>query len=217
MDTTKLDDLRQALADHRSGRVVLVSHCLLNPNVRYLGGVGRRRGADELVSWYQAAGVGIHQMPCPEQYAWGGVLKRRLLPVYGVKGTAWYRFRRPLTAVFLRYSRLRYRYLARRVVKDIDDYCRSGFEVVGIVGVGSSPSCGVLTTLEVDRALEVLAGYSTGSADAATLNSALMGSTIPGAGLFMDALRHQLARRHLDLPFVEHDLVAELRSNGLLR
>jgi len=59
--------------------VVLLSHCLLNENVRYLGGAGRPGGVQEVVDDYLAGGAGIYQLPCPEQRAWGGVLKRRML------------------------------------------------------------------------------------------------------------------------------------------
>ena len=34
----KLEELQRALADERSRRVVFVPHCILNENVRYLGG-----------------------------------------------------------------------------------------------------------------------------------------------------------------------------------
>ena len=38
MPNRKLEQLQRALADKRSRRVVFVSHCILNENVRYLGG-----------------------------------------------------------------------------------------------------------------------------------------------------------------------------------
>jgi hypothetical protein len=57
--TGKLEQLQRALADRRGRRVVFVSHCLLNENVRYLGGAGRRGSVDEVVEGFQAAGVGI--------------------------------------------------------------------------------------------------------------------------------------------------------------
>jgi hypothetical protein len=40
MRNRKLDELQRALADKRSRPVVFVSHCILNENVRYLGGAG---------------------------------------------------------------------------------------------------------------------------------------------------------------------------------
>lgn len=217
MASNKLDRLQVDLADNRSRSVVFVSHCLLNENVRYLGGAAQPDGVTESMKKYQDAGVGIYQMPCPEQQAWGGVLKRYIISMYGSRGTLRYHLRRPLTWVFLLYSRFVYTRLARRVVHDISDYVRSGFEVVGIVGVGASPSCGVFNTLDVPRSLEILAGCKTGAIDAASLNASLMGSAITeGSGYFVQAIRRGLERRHLEIPFTEHDLVAELRDHHLL-
>jgi hypothetical protein len=53
--------LRDQLADARGSRVVFLSHCLLNQNVRYLGGAGRAGGVDEVVNHYLARGIGICQ------------------------------------------------------------------------------------------------------------------------------------------------------------
>ena len=213
MRNRKLDELQRVLADKRSRRVVFVSHCILNENVRYLGGAGRRGSIDEVVDGFQAAGVGICQMPCPEQRAWGGVAKRYLVPMYGSEGTVRYRLRHPLTSVFLWRTRWVYARLARRVVRDIADYTRSGFEVAGVVGVGASPSCGVFHTLDVPRSLEVIAGCQVASVDARRFNTALMASArIDGEGYFIRALRRSLARRGLTIPFQEHDLAAELQG-----
>jgi hypothetical protein len=123
-DMRRVDRLREQLADARGGRVVLLSHCLLNENVRYLGGAGRAGGVGEVVSGYLARGVGICQLPCPEQRAWGGVLKRRMLVAYGSAGTA----RAPLVRLLLRpftwYTRLVYGRLARAITSDVADYRR---------------------------------------------------------------------------------------------
>lgn len=71
--------LPQPLPDARSGRVVFLSHCLLNQNTRYLGGAACPGVVIAAVERYVQDGTGIVQMPCPEQRVWGGVLKRRLL------------------------------------------------------------------------------------------------------------------------------------------
>lgn len=216
MFNRKLADLQRALADERGRRVVFVSHCILNENVRYLGGAGRRGSIDEVVDGFQAAGVGICQMPCPEQRAWGGVAKRYLIPMYGSKGTLRYRLRRPLTRAFLWRTRWVYARLARRVAREAADYTRSGCEVTGVVGIGLSPSCGVFHTVDVDRSLEVIAACPVASADADRFNAALMASaTTGGEGYFIRALRRSLARRGLDTPFAEHDLAGELRGDPI--
>lgn len=55
--------LRRQVSDARGGRVVFLSHCLLNHNVRYLGGAGPQAGVPALVTGYPDDGVGIRQMP----------------------------------------------------------------------------------------------------------------------------------------------------------
>jgi predicted secreted protein len=159
----KPEVLRRVLSDARSGQVVFVSHCLLNQNVRYLGGATRPGAVDEVVARLRRAGVGIVQMPCPEQYAWGGVDKRYTMPAYGADHTMLRRLRRPATWLFLLYTRLVYRRLAGRVARDIRDYARSGQTVQAVVGVGGSPSCGVRTTLDLAAVLDTMRAVSPAS------------------------------------------------------
>jgi predicted secreted protein len=204
-----LDHLR----DERSREVAFVSHCLLNENTRYLGGAFRPGGVAEVIEGLLERGVGICQMPCPEQHAWGGVLKRTMLRAYGTRGTAVYRLRRPLLRLFVLYTGFVYRRLAREVVRQIADYDRSGFKVVGIIGVGASPSCGVHTTLDMRRSLDVIAAQAPESVDRSALNrEAVVASRRAGAGIFTRALQRELRRRHLTVPLWEHDLVAEMRG-----
>jgi predicted secreted protein len=209
--TATLDTLRRVLRDERSGRVVFVSHCLLNQNVHYLGGATRSGGVDEMVAALRRAGVGIVQMPCPEQRAWGGVCKRYTLPVYGADRT-WSRLlRRPATWLLLVYTRLAYRRLAGRVAADIGDYLRSGYTVEAVVGISGSPSCGVRTTLDLPAALDAIAGCDPARLDRREFNHRIIaGNAHPGQGLFVAVLRGDLRRRRVDVPFDEHDLIAEI-------
>lgn len=203
--------LLDQLQDKRSKRVIFVSHCLLNENTRYPGGAFRRGGVDELVNGWQQGGLGLCQMHCPEQRTWGGVLKRSFLPFYGSKGTLLYRLRHQLLPLFLHYTQWKYQRLAKEVVRDIQDYVRSGFEVVGIVGVGGSPSCGVWNSLDLRQSLEVIAGCPLAQLDRRVMNEeAVTGCLSTGEGLFVAALQHQLKRRHLTIRWYEHDLLREI-------
>jgi predicted secreted protein len=205
--------LSERLADARGKQVAFVSHCLLNENVRYLGGAFRPGGVAEVVEELVSRGVGICQMPCPEQRAWGGVLKRRMLRAYGARGTALYRLRGLFLRLFVLYTRLVYWRLARRVVSQIADYERSGFAVIGIVGVGSSPSCGVNTTLDVRRSFEAMAATPIDSVERKAVNrDAVVACRVTGSGLYVKSLERQLRRRRLTPPLLEHDLVAEMRG-----
>ena len=208
--------LLERLKDERSKRVIFVSHCLLNENTRYLGGAFRHGCVDELVDSFQHEELGIYQMHCPEQRAWGGVLKRSLLPLYGSQGTLLYRLRHVLLPLFIWYTRWRYRRLAKEVVRDIEDYVHSGFEVVGIVGVGGSPSCGVCSSLDLRRSLEVVAGCPLARVDRRLMNEeAVIACLSEGQGLFVEALQHRLRRKHLSIRWYQHDLLAEMRGQPI--
>lgn len=205
--------LLDRLRDERGRRVVLVSHCLLNENTRYAGGATRPGAVAEAVEELVAAGYGIHQLPCPERLAWGGVLKPHTLPVYGSRGGPLHPLRRVLLRAFVLRTRLTYRRLARRVVRDVADYRRSGIEVAGIVGIAASPSCGVTTTLDLAASMEVVAGCPLATLTREAMNDrAVLACRRPGEGLFVEALDRRLARRGLMLPAFEHDLAAELHG-----
>ncbi|OBH51438.1 hypothetical protein A5687_11135 [Mycobacterium mantenii] len=205
-----LDQLR----DERGRRVVLVSHCLLNENTRYAGGATRPGAVPEAVGELISAGYGIHQLPCPERLAWGGVLKPHSLRLYHSKGGLLYPLRGPLLRAFVVWTRLVYRRLARRVARDVADYQRSGITVAGIVGIGASPSCGVTTTLDMRASLEVVASCPAAALTRDVMNErAVLGCRRQGEGLFIAALDRQLRRRGLEVPALEHDLAAELRGS----
>jgi predicted secreted protein len=199
------------LPDGRSRRVIFLSHCLLNENVRYAGGATRPGAVDELIDAAQAAGVGICQMPCPEQLAWGGVSKRRLMLAFGADRRGLRSVRRLITPLFLAYTRRRYARPARQVVASVADYQRSGYHVLGIVGVDGSPSCGVHLTLDIDRAADALAACDPATTDTTRLNDRVVSAnTVPGPGLLTAAIRGESKRRGLTVPLFAHDLVDEL-------
>lgn len=201
------------LCDERGRRVVLVSHCLLNQNTRYAGGATPSGAVAEVIEELIAAGLGIHQLPCPERLAWGGVLKRHSLRMYHSRGGPLYPLRGGLLRAFLWWTRLIYRRVARRVAADVADYHRAGIEVVGIVGIGASPSCGVRTTLDMRASLDVVAGCPATALTRDVMNQrAVLGCRRDGEGLFITALDRQLGRRGLSVPAFEHDLAAELRG-----
>ncbi len=123
------------------------NHALYQP--RDAGRAGPHRPPLRVVALCQHAetmvflvGIGIVQMPCPEQRVWGGVLKRRLLLGFGVRDTWLYKLRSTLMARFVWNTKRVFGKIARQIAREIKDYLDSGFEVVGIVGVDGSPSCG---------------------------------------------------------------------------
>jgi predicted secreted protein len=194
------------LQDVRSRRVVLVSHCLLNQNTRYPGGAVCPGAVVGPLQPYLDDGVGLLQMPCPEQRTWGGVRRPPLLWALRHRRLSW--ALRRLLPVAHRYLRWRYGRLARTVARDVADAARAGQQVVGVLGVAGSPSCGVQTTLDLDAALRQL---SRGDQVPTVpwLSTEVVGAAErPGAGWFTEALQDRLAARRLDVPFIECRLEA---------
>ena len=207
----RVERLRRQVVDERGGRVVLLSHCLLNQNVRYLGGATHPAMIDEVVDGLRRRDVGVVQMPCPEQAAWGGVLKPRLLAAYGGGGTVRGPVVRLLLRPFLRYTRIVYGRLARAATRDVLDYRRSGVEVVGLVGIGGSPSCGVRTTLDLGRAVDRLTRCPLAELDRRRLNEDVVAANVvAGEGMFTCALRRRFEGAGLTVPRDEYDLLGEL-------
>jgi hypothetical protein len=198
------------LADGRGRRVVFLAHCLLNENTRYLGGACAAGCVPEVVGQCLAHGVGMVQLPCPEEAAWGGVLKRRLLAGYGGRRTLHDRLRLLLLPLFLLSTRLVYRRLARRAARQIADYLAAGFAVVGVVGIDGSPSCGVARTLDLRRAAGLAARLDPAAMTVARVNAIVRQCVADGEGLFTAALRQELRRRGRVVPFLAHDLIGEL-------
>ena len=199
------------LADRRGKEVVFLSHCLLNENTRYLGGACERGASPPIIRTCLERGYGVVQMPCPEEHAWGGVLKRHLLRFYGSQGTLQGRMRFLLLPALLWYTRRIYRHLARGVAGRIRDYTDSGFKVVGIVAVDGSPSCGSAHTINIHRSLDLVSRLGA-TATADELNSIVLSSIAPGRGLFIDELQTELRRQRLSVAFVGFDLASELKG-----
>jgi predicted secreted protein len=200
-----------AITDARGKKVVFLSHCLLNENTRYLGGACRAGCIEEVLKPCLDRGIGIIQMPCPEQLAWGGVLKRRLLIFFGAQGKLVYEWRNHLLPILVWYTKRRYRKLAREIARQIKDYVSSEFDVVGIVGVDGSPSCGVNHTLNMKHSLASI-GRLADTAGAEMMNEVVMSCREAGQGLFVQVLRNELKRHNVDVPFLAHDLGAELQG-----
>ena len=115
------------LDDKRERRVIFISHCWLNINTRFPQGAAFQGANEPLVKTLLDSGLGIIQMPCPE---------------YEVLGLEKYAY----GDIVLEPLRAKFREVAEVVVKQIKDYLALGFEIVGILGMNPSPSCGVDST-----------------------------------------------------------------------
>jgi predicted secreted protein len=155
--------------DQRSKKVILVLHCLLNQNARIDGCAYFPGAMGEAARVVIDSGIGVLQMPCPE------------LCCLGLDRSGQ---RRGDTNIGIREALLdgdgakACRELVQRVMLNVNEYRKHGFQIIGVVGNDGSPACGVATTHYLDR------------------------GEGPGPGAFMMMLRDELERNGLDLPFV---------------
>lgn len=206
--------LNEKLRDSRGRRILVVAHCVLNENARVQGGAFHPGGDDGIIDQAQRAGVGIVQLPCPEQASWGGVQRPRMWVMLGKKGTLLYRLRRPFLTAFRWQTKRVQRRLARDAVRVLRDFAENGYEIVGIVGIGGSPTCGVTRRLDLSRAVEYVAGVAPERLVRDTFNrECARAGVVPGEGWFVQELRRELRRWRLDVPFFESDVVAEMEGH----
>ena len=111
---------------HRSKKVVLLAHCVLNQNAK-VDGLAKEPGlALPIVTVLFSHRLGVIQLPCPE-IAMAGVRR-------------WWQTKRQYDIPsFRRYCREQ----AVAVVDQMEDYHQNGYEIVAILGVDGSPTCGI--------------------------------------------------------------------------
>ncbi len=129
--------------------------------------------------------------------------------VIGSKKTMVYRFRKLILPIFLWNTKRIYRKIAKEVANQIGDYINSGFQVVGLIGIGGSPTCGISTTLDLKK-FDLLAQMNLDTLNTQTFNEFLYRELlIEGKGLFIQALEQKLKEKKIQVTFYEHSLVSE--------
>jgi len=112
--------------DKRSGKIVIVSHCILNvhsleDNLAIYPGL-----EDEVITLLIKKGVGIYQIPCPE------------IEISGI-------FRKALPKESYDHPKIRntYRKLAEDTIQKLNGYIKKGYEILAVLGAEGSPTCGI--------------------------------------------------------------------------
>ncbi len=164
------------IPDNRSRRIILLAHCLLNQNSIVWGLAQRPAIVKELVDLLHEYRVGIIQLPCPETLHSG--LRR------------WWQVKE-------QYDTPGFREHARSLIAPIIDYLleykRNNFNIIGIIGVSGSPSCGVHYT---SSSVEWLGDP----------RKAGESKRVEGRGVFMEILLEELESRGIKLPLLlEYD------------
>jgi predicted secreted protein len=130
--------MNSSYRDLRSRKLVYVSHCLLNCNAKFPGSADTQGVYWELYQALAENGIGIEQMPCLEIMGWGGV--DRPLIMYSLDPE------KPDADWIRNYPELCYQE-ANKVVDQMAEYIQSGYQILGVIYVSDSPTCGLTNTL----------------------------------------------------------------------
>jgi len=110
----------------------VVAHCILNQNSRAQGMAYYTGMINEIVDALRKHGVGIIQMPCPELTYAGLLRPSQTREQYD-------------TPAFRRHCRR----IASSTADQVEEYVKNGFNVLAILGVEGSPTCGVEANLGI--------------------------------------------------------------------
>jgi len=111
--------------DLRSKKIVFVSHCLLNTNVKANGAAHWPTMPPLLWNMLNKHELGMEQMPCPELGMFEIGREKRTKELYDSP-----EFRKVCTGYSL------------FVTKEIEKFIKAGQKITAIIGVAGSPSCG---------------------------------------------------------------------------
>ncbi len=159
--------------DSRSKRVIFVAHCLLNQNSISDGTADYPSQFADVVNLMMRERIGLVQLPCPELACLG--LDR--CDKNGGSRPVLEENTRIRTLLTDTKNNTTLRTYAKEVVYQVKEYLSYGMQVVGLVGINRSPSCGVeTTTIEKQE--------------------------VVGSGLLIDAITEELKEHHIGLKMV---------------
>ncbi len=162
----------------RKKRIVIIAHCILNANSKVEGLSQYESMIKSLIDYLHKNSIGIIQLPCPEMH------------VLGIK-----RWEHVKEQFETRHFQLACKDLLAPTHHQIIDYMNHGYNVIGVIGIDGSPSCGVDETCSANwgqsfdcyKNLEGLANKV---------------SMTEGSGVFMETFKKLLIEGEKDLDFI---------------
>lgn len=159
----------------RSGKVLIVCHCLLNANAKVppLASTGGVYAG--ILQPFIGAGVGIAQLPCPEltylgMNRWGMTKEQYDNPCF----------------------RSHCERLLEPMLQQVEGFVRGGYAILGVIGMDGSPNCGVSRTC---------LGFTGGEIGADVARQVEAARMVEGEGVFMEMFREALEKRGINIPF----------------
>ncbi|MFA5576764.1 MAG: CD3072 family TudS-related putative desulfidase [Tissierellaceae bacterium] len=165
----------------REKKIVVLSHCILNANSKVeglsqYGGILR-----DYIDMLADKAIGIIQLPCPEMI------------LYGIK--RWGHVKDQFHTPFFRQQS---RIMLEPIVQQLRNYVDFGYEIVGVIGIDGSPSCGVNFTCSGD-----FGGEISDITDMDKVRDSLR--DVNEMGVFMEEFKRLLEDEKLDIRFLAID------------
>ena len=141
--------------------MIFVAHCILNQNAVSSGRERAPGPVRELMELFAEAGVGIVQMPCPQLELNNGLERKpKSKERYDTRG-----------------YRASCKSQAKLLLKQIKTYLAKDYNVLGILGVETSPTCAVHQLLNGNR-------------------------NVPGKGIFIEELEGEMRGQNFQVPII---------------
>lgn len=165
----------------RNKEIIAVCHCILNCNSK-VEGLSQFKGAQPISLKLINKGYGIIQLPCPEMI------------IYGIK--RWGHVREQFDTLFFREQ---CREMLKPYIMQFIDYIRSNYNIVGIIAIDGSPSCGYNKTCSSTKwSGELSCRENLGE----IIKDVHM---IDGKGIFIQELENLLSEYNLNIPIIGFD------------
>lgn len=166
-------------------KILLVSHCIINGSSKvesFTKNTDREEARKKILRLIIDEDIDIIQLPCPE------------ILIYGVNrwGHVREQFDTPHFRSICRKELLVY-------IHQIQEYISKGYEIIGILGIDGSPSCGVDLTCSADWGGEI--GSNPKLND--TINSLRY---INDRGIFMEELENMLEKNNINIKMLGFSL-----------
>jgi predicted secreted protein len=161
-------------------KIIILPHCFLNEKSKVKKhGINPSADIGQILKILLDNQIGMVQLPCPE------------LMCYGLKrwGHVKEQFDTP-----------HYRKLCRQsfdiYLEQIQEYIKNNYEIIAIVGIEGSPSCGVYRTCSGEWGGE----FSSNTNLSKTLETIKM---IESKGVFIEEIDNTLKENNINIPFVD--------------
>ena len=181
----------------RGKEIVVVSHCVLNSNAK-VEGLSEYSGVlSEVVDIIVQRGAGIIQLPCPEMF------------IYGIKrwGHVKEQFDTP-------HFRNQCKELINPIVQQLVNYKNNGYDIIGLIGIDGSPSCGVNKTCSGDWGGEFM---ENGGMSYKAMEKIQNFKFADGPGVLMEEIKEEFHKNGIDIPFMAIDEMDTGRNIAQIR